>query len=115
MACQTGLCTSVRECSRGCQVIEVHIAVFQQSYVGIGIQTTLTREEVGAVSLGFDVGREGVDRVFRQEMVDVQLVDAGFRIVGHQCRCQSTFGIEGDECAAFELHVALTFVQGHVC
>ena len=115
MSGQTGLCASIGECCRGCQVVEIHVAIFQQSYVGIGIQTTLTREEVSAVSLGFDIGREGVDRVFWQEMVDVQLVDAGFCIVGHQRWCQFSFGIEGDGCAAFELHIATAFAQGHVC
>ena len=64
VACQTSLCASVGKRSRGCQVVEVHVAVFQQPYVGIGIQTTLTGEEVRAVSFGIDVGREGVDRVF---------------------------------------------------
>ena len=41
MSCQTGLRASVRKRSRGCQVVEVHVAVFQQSNVSIGIQTTL--------------------------------------------------------------------------
>ena len=41
MTCQTGLRASISERRGGCQVVEVHIAVFQQSYVGIRLQTTL--------------------------------------------------------------------------
>ena len=66
------------------------------------------------MSLGRDVGREGIDRILRQEMVNVQLVDAHLRIIGHHVGCQFASGIEGDEGAAFQLHVTLTFAQGHV-
>ena len=66
------------------------------------------------MALGIDVGREGIDRVFRQEVVDVQFVDAEFGIVGHQFGCQRALGIDGDERTAFQLHIAFTFVQSHV-
>ena len=66
------------------------------------------------MSFGLDIGREGVDRVFGQEVVDVEFVDADFCLIGHQLRCQHALGIEGDERAAFQFHVSFAFVQRHV-
>ena len=42
VACDTGLCMSVLECCRGGEVVEVHVAVFQQSHVCCGIEAALT-------------------------------------------------------------------------
>ena len=114
MACDAGLGSSVFE---GClcgQVVEVHVAVLQQSDVGVGCQTALAGEQIRAVTLGLDVGREGVDGVLRQEMVQVQLVDADVGIIGQPFWHHLSLGIQGDEGTAFHLHVAVAFVQGHI-
>ena len=43
------------------------------------------------------------------------MVDTDVCIVGHISCHHLSFGIERDKGTAFHLHVATTFVQGHVC
>ena len=79
----------------GLYTVEVPLSVFESVDGGVGLHLTAAIENIGAVAVGMDVCREGVEGVFGQEVMKVQVVDADVCIISH-CLCvEVAFGILG--------------------
>ena len=104
MAVDVGLTPPVLDLSLCRDVVQVPTAIAQMVYLDIGIQCGTGREEVGALSLGRDVGSNGIDGVAGHQVVDVQVVHLHVGIIAHG------IGIE----AALQRHSTLVLASRHV-
>ena len=96
-------------------VVQVPVAVLQLGEFGISRQVAAVGEEVCAVALGLDVCRDGVERVFGHEMMQVELVHLDGGIVAHILHSRFAFRIEGNDGREVHLHITLSLAQHHLC
>ena len=106
---------TVIECGIGLDVTQIPTTVTQVVNLSIGLQSTLVRQEIGAVALRFYVGRYGIDRVARHKVMQVQIADAHICIVGHSLGYQVALATEWYAGAAFQLKRACTLTSHQVC
>ena len=104
VAMDVGMGLSVLDVSLCRHVVEVPVAVAQVFYVGVGMERGAGREDVGAHAFGRDIGSDGVERVARHEVVEVQTVDMGGDVVAHHVGIDATLG----------LHRTAALVEGDV-
>ena len=104
VAMDVGMGLSVLDVGLCRHVVEVPVAVAQVFYVGVGMERGAGREDVGAHAFGRDVGSDGVERVARHEVVEVQTVDMGGDVVAHHVGIDATLG----------LHRTAALVEGDV-
>ena len=85
-------------------VVEVPMTIAQVFYAGVGKECGAGREDVGALALGCDVGGDGVERVARHEVVEIQTFDVGGDVVAHHVGIYAALG----------LHRTTALVEGDV-
>ena len=106
--------TTVRKRDGGHQVVQVPTAVLQSLDAGVGGQSAFGREDVGAIASGLDVGGQGADGVFGQEMMQVQLPDVDIGMVGHPVCLKGSIGIEGNSGVTCQLDAAASLLECQV-
>ena len=74
-------------------ILQIPAAVAQMVYLCISLKAALARQEIGAVALGFNIGRYGIDRVARHEVMQVQIIDAHIGIVGNSFGYKVALGV----------------------
>ena len=65
-------------------IVDVFLVVVKVMDGGLGIEPGTRFEEVGAETLGREVGIDGLKSCARQELTEVQVVDTALGIIGHQ-------------------------------
>ena len=65
-------------------IVDVFLVVAKVMDGSFGIEPGTRFEEVGAETLGREVGIDGLKSCARQELTEVQVVDTALGIIGHQ-------------------------------
>ena len=86
--------TSVMDIGHNIHAVEVPAAVAQMGDIGIGLQRGAWREDVGALTLGFHIGRNGIDGVVGHEMVDIEIGSVHRSIVSHEVGIDVTLHLD---------------------
>ena len=114
MSREGGLRPTILKVGLGGHTAQVPMAVLQLLDGSVGCEMTTVGEEVGAVAFGLDVCSDCVERVFRHEVVKIQLVHLDVGIIGHQLGNHLPFCIEGDDGVALQMQGAVAFTGGEV-
>ena len=97
IAMNLSLCLAVIHCCIGSQMVQIPMAVTQMMYLCLGLHGGSRREDVRSQSLGSDVGTDGIERVARHKVVQVQLVNLCCQVVTHHVSIDHTLGLSGSE------------------
>ena len=114
MTCDGGLSATVLEMGLGGHPLQVKMTVLQLLDGGIGSEMTPAGEDIGAVALGLDVSADGIERILRHEVVQVQVAHLDVSIVGHEVCDHLSLGIEGNGGVALQLYRSLAFADGEI-
>ena len=104
VAMDVGMGLSVLDVGLCRHVVEVPVTVTKMVDCGVGMERGVGREDVSAHAFGRDVGGDGVERVARHEVVEVQTVDVGGDVVAHHVGIYAPLG----------LHRTTALVEGDV-
>ena len=96
--------TSALNVSLGRDAVQIPAVIAQVVNMDVGIHRSTGREEVGALSLGCDVSRHGIDGALGHQVADIQALHLHVGIVAHG------IGIE----ASFQRNGALVLTHRHV-
>ena len=65
----------------GGHISQVHVSIAQLLDDGVGLQRTIGRTDISSVSLRLQVGGEGIQRVLRHPMVQVQVTNTHIGLI----------------------------------